>query len=104
MSCSFSFGRSGGFFVENRRVNLQSEVKNSAAADAARDFDAPAVLANNVLRHPQAETGALFPGREKRIEDARQIVFGDPDAAVAELNDDRRLQGLFVTRRGDVYL
>src|SRR5690242_20030499 len=68
---------------EYGRINLQDDTENSTAADVAAHFDASAVLSDNVLRHPQTKPGALFSGREKRIEDAREVVFGDADAAIA---------------------
>src|SRR6185369_9343980 len=89
---------------QNRRVHLQYDRRNRTASYFARNFDAPAVLANDVLRHPQSEACALLTRREERIEDAGEIVLVYADAAIAQLHDDRRLQGLFVTRRGDGYL
>src|SRR5215510_26646 len=83
---------------ENRRIDLEHDAEDRSAADVAADFDASAVLPDDVLRDPQTQAGSLLAGREKRIEDASEIVLGNADAAVVELDNDRRLQRLLVTR------
>src|ERR1041385_9568569 len=89
---------------EDGRFNLKHDSKNCSPARLATHFDATAVLPDDVLRNPQAQTSSLLAGRKERIKDAGEIVFGDTDAAVAELDHDRWLQRLLVTRCRDRYL
>src|ERR1043166_3005431 len=86
---------------ENRRLHLQHNTENRSAPHLAAYFDAAAVLPDDVLRYPQPQTSSFFAGGKERIEDSCQIVFGNPDAAIAELNQNGRLQRLFIPRSRD---
>src|ERR1043165_1620073 len=79
------------FFVENWRINHQNNREGRAPPLFARDLNATAVLSHDVLRHPETQARPLLPRREERLEDARQIVFADAEARIANLNDNRRL-------------
>src|ERR1043165_1795325 len=80
------FGQRGG-------VNGENDLESGAVPFGARHLDAPAVVAHDVLRHPEAEARALRPSREERLEDAREGCLRDAAARVADLDGDRRLQG-----------
>src|SRR3954454_23541182 len=74
------------FGMLRRAVDRQRDVENRAAAFAAAQFDRAAVRLNDALRDPQPESRALlFLGGEERLEDTRQVLFGDALARVAYL-------------------
>ena len=88
-------GRSCGI---RRRGGGEVDTNLGAAADDARHADDAAQTFDNVLGDRQAEAGAAALRGEVRIEDAREIVRDDPDAAVGNGDDDApasggRLQG-----------
>src|SRR5687767_7479908 len=96
-----SFCRYLGFALlifQNRRLNLKHDAKNCSATHFAAHFDTSTVLSHDVLRHPQPQASSLLASGEERIEDAIQIVFGNPHSAVTELDHDRGLQCSFVTK------
>jgi len=83
---------------ENRRFHLKHNTENRPATNFTAYFDTSTMLPHDVLRNPQSQAGPFFAGGKERLEDAIEIVFGDTHAAIAELNHNRRLQGLLVTR------
>src|SRR5215217_4808959 len=94
-------GFSVALFFENRGFNLKHDTKNRASTNLTGHFDAATVLPHDVLRDPQAEPGSFLAGGKERIENARQIVLRYSDASIRKLNNNRRLQCLFVTRSGN---
>src|SRR5919205_1120969 len=58
---------------ERRRIDGQDDVEGRALPLGAGDLDAAAVVADDVLRHPEAEPRPLRAGREEGLEDARQL-------------------------------
>src|SRR5919205_1322694 len=93
----FSFA----LFFENRGFNLKHDTEYRASANLTAHFDAATVLPHDVLRDPQAEPGPFLAGGKERIKNARQIVLSDADASVSKLDQNRRLQCLFVTGSGN---
>src|SRR6185369_14175167 len=83
---------------KNRRFHLEHNTENRTAINLTTYFDTSTMLPHDVLRNPQSQAGPFFAGGKERLEDAIEIVFSDTHAAVAELNHDRRLQRLLVTR------
>src|SRR5437868_6506423 len=94
---------SGIRFRERRRIHGENDVEGRAVPFGARHLNATAVVAHDVLRDPEAEARALRPRREERLEDARDVGFGDAAPRVAYLHGDGRLQGLFVERGAYAY-
>src|SRR5688500_6926030 len=91
-------------FRERRRVHGQDDGEGGALALRAHDLDAPAVVPDDVLRHPQAEARALRARREERLEDARHVLLADADAGVADVDGDGRLERLVEARRAHLDL
>src|SRR5918911_776700 len=91
------------FFFEDGRIHQQHNREGRSTPSLACDFDAPAVLPHDVLRHPEAESGPFLSRREERLEDARQLVRVDADARIADLNRDGGLKRLLVARGHDPY-
>src|SRR5437764_382689 len=94
---------SGILFRECRRIHGENDIEGRALPFGARHLDATAVVAHDVLRDPEAEARALRPRREERLEDARDVGFGDAAPRVAYLHGDGWLQGLFVERGAYAY-
>src|ERR1043165_4640748 len=94
---------SGIGFGQRGRVNGKNELEGGSLPFGARHLDAPAVVAHDVLRHPEAEARALRPSREERLEDAREVCRRDAAARVADLDGDRRLQSRPFGRGADVH-
>src|SRR5438067_1638005 len=95
--CGIGFGQRG-------RVNRENDLESGAAPLLARHLDAPAVVAHDVLRHPEAEARALRARREERLEDARDVGLRDAAPRVADLDGDGRLQGGLLGRGADADL
>src|SRR3712207_5290603 len=81
---------------KGRRVHGEDDVEGRALALLARRLDPAAVVADDVLRDPQAEPRPLRPRREEGLEDAREVGLADAAPRVADLDGDGRLQGLLV--------
>src|ERR1043165_7532302 len=94
---------SGIGFGQRGRVNGKNDLESGALPLGARHLDAPAVVAHDVLRHPEAEARALRPSREERLEDAREVCLRDAAPRVADLDGDGRLQGRPFGRGADVH-
>src|SRR6185503_14610775 len=90
--------------LEKGRFNLKHDAENCSSPNLAAHFDAATVFPDDILSNPQAQTRSFFASGKERIEDACEIIFRDTDAAIAELDHNRGLQRLFVTRRPDLYL
>src|SRR5687768_12859413 len=76
---------------KRRGVNGEDDVEGRARALLARSLDAPAVVADDVLRDPEPEPRPLGPRREEGLEDAREVLLGDAAPGVADLDGDGRL-------------
>src|SRR5919199_11951 len=90
-------------FGERRGVHGENDLEGRAAPLLALDLDAPAVVAHDVLSHPEAEARPLRARREERLEDPRQVHLQDAAARVADLDGDGRLQGGLLRRGADAY-
>src|SRR6185369_15566665 len=88
-------------FFENRGFDLKHDTKNHAATNLTAHFDAASVLPYDVLRNPQTKPGPFLASGKERIKNARQIVCSDTDAGVSKLDQNRRLQCLFITGGGN---
>src|SRR3981081_1385735 len=76
--------------IFSRTPDRTSDVEGCPATFAATQLDRAAVRLHDALRHPQPEAGALLVfGGEERLEDVRQVLFGDATARIADLNVDR---------------
>src|SRR5947209_1282970 len=94
--CGIGFCQRGG-------VDGENDLESGAAPLLARHLDAAAVVAHDVLRHPEAEARAFGARREERLEDARHVGLGDAAARVADLDGDGRLQRALLRRGADAY-
>src|ERR687886_1667792 len=67
--------------------NRQCHAEGRAAALPTPQLDRAAVRLDDALRDPQAQAGALLVlGREERLEDVRQVFFGDAFAGITNLD------------------
>src|SRR5687768_12043368 len=98
------FRLSGIGFGERGRVHGENDVEGRALPLGARDLDAPAVVADDVLRDPEAEPRALGARREEGLEDARQRGLADAAPRVADAHRDGRLNRLIVARGAELDL
>src|SRR6266516_1396351 len=65
----------------------QCDAECRAAALAAAQLDRATVRLDDALADPQPQSGPLLIlGREERLEDVREVFFGDPRAGVANLD------------------
>src|SRR3954470_20697114 len=94
----FSGALSGICLRKRGRVHGQNHVEGRAFTTLARDLYAAAVVADDVLRDPQAEPRALRACGEEGLEDARYLGLGDAAPRVADAYGDGRLQSLLVDR------
>src|SRR5919198_4877480 len=77
-------------FGQRRGAQGENDLEGWAAPLLALDLDAPAVVAHDVLRHPEAEARPLRSRREEGLEDARQVCLRDAAPRVADLDRDGR--------------
>ena len=68
----------------------QTDLECGALAGETVDKHEPAGLLDDAVDHREAEpgAGARLLGRKERVEDAREVVLGDADAGVGDLDDD----------------
>ena len=71
-------------------MQRQPDAERRAAADVAFQFDPPVVRADNPLDNHQAQAGALFLGRVKRLEDAVDLLLRNAAAGVGSRSPTRR--------------
>src|SRR5437588_778007 len=89
--CGIGFGQRG-------RGDGENDLKSGAAPLLARHLDAPAVVADDVLRHPEAEARAFGARREERLEDARDVGLARAAREPEHLPDDVRDALCFLAR------
>src|SRR5216683_5392370 len=78
------------FAMVGRASDRQRDAERRTPPFATTELDGPAMRLDDALRDPEPKARALFVlGREERLEDVWQVLFGDALACVANLNVNR---------------